>query len=121
MSNTNKSINGGTKIRISDIKNLINQVINESLELGEYSNFPILDDENAKRLAKVKQIVAKLINMAKSGNAPKDTYILLGEIEATIMRMINHPELDAAAKSRMEHDYEGVLGSIHQVLGGAVR
>ena len=119
MSNKNKSNIGGTRVRISDIKQLIDKVINESLE--EYSVIPNLDDENAKRLAKVKQIVAKLINMTKSGNAPKDAYRLLGEIEATIIRMINHPELDAAAKSRMEHDYEGVLGSIHQVLGGAVR
>jgi len=107
MSLKNKSTVGGdTMISIAEIKNLIDQVIQEQLS------------ESDDHLIKLKKRVSDLIKTykQKKGDNKKEHQQLKDIYDQLKEKIKNCSNSDL--RKKLEHDYEGILGNIHDIIGG---
>lgn len=122
---TKTNMNENT-ISISEVKNLINEVIAETLqqEVGavDYNDY----EPNASKdgvagdyLADMKQTVDQLIKQVETETGDYDkAYDRLVKIYKQLTNAIDNPRLSKIEKEKLEHDYEGLLGNIHRTIGG---
>ena len=78
-----------------------------------------VDDFAADHLDSLKDTVNRLISIVNNevGDYEK-AYDQLVKIYEKLTDAINNPRLSSSERSRMEHDYEGILGLIHGVIRG---
>lgn len=113
-------------ISIDSVKNLINEVINEtlssnheSIDSNDYEPIEGTDDVDGNRLSDLKNTVNHLIGIVKNETGDYDkAYDRLVNIYDKLSADISNPRLSSGDRSRMEHDYEGVMGLIYNIIGG---
>lgn len=113
-------------ISIREVKNLINEVIAETLqqEIGavDYNDHePIAskDDFAGDHLNDLTDTVNRLIKQVETESGDYDkAYDRLVKIYKQLTNAIDNPRLSKIEKEKLEHDYEGLLGNIHRIIGG---
>ena len=122
----NKKNMNENKISIHEVKNLINEVIAETLqqEVGavDYNDYePIAskDDFAGDKLDDLRDTVDNLIAKVKNDTDDSDVaYDRLVSIHTKLSDAIRNPRLSSGERKQLEHDYEGILGLIHSIVGG---
>ena len=120
----NKNDNKST-ISIDSVKNLINEAINEtlssnheSIDSNDYESIEGSDDVGGNRLTDLNNTVNHLISIVKNDTGDYDkAYNRLVSIYDKLSDDISNPRLSSGDRSRMEHDYEGVMGLIYNIIG----
>lgn len=111
--------NNNNKITKKQIKNIINEVLNEiELDIEEPSDsIDSTDDFAADYIKDLLDTVKRLISRVENNN-DVDAYKQLVNIHDKLNDAISNPRLSHSEKEKLEHDYEGILGLIHSVIGG---
>ena len=112
-------------ISIDSVKNLINEAINEtlssnheSIDYNDYEPIEGSDDVGGNRLTDLNNTVNHLIGIVKNETGDYDkAYDRLVNIYDKLSADISNPRLSSGDRSRMEHDYEGVMGLIYNIIG----
>ena len=123
------TVSGNTTISIAEIKNLIDCVIQE--QLSNEVNYSMsdtddpqdsVDDFAADNLEDLRDTVNTLIANVKNetGNWEK-SYERLVDIYEKLTVAIDNPRLSSSQHKQLQHDYDGILGNIHRVIGGGGR
>lgn len=115
-----------TNITLNELKQLINQVLIENLqqEIGavDYDDREPIDstvDVAGDKLDDLKDTVDNLIAKVKNDTDDSDVaYDRLVSIHAKLSDAIRNPRLSSGQRKQLEHDYEGILGLIHSIVGG---
>ena len=122
----NKTNMNENSISIHEVKNLINEVIAETLqqEIGavDYNDYePLASKDNfaADHLNDLTDTVNQLIKQVEDETGDYDkAYDRLVKIYKQLTNAIDNPRLSKIEKEKLEHDYEGLLGNIHRIIGG---
>jgi hypothetical protein len=138
-----KNMNENT-ISIREVKNLINEVIAETLRgkrdlaafnesemdaitaarlRGDYDEPPdpqdSIDDFAGDHLDTWTDTVNRLIKQVETESGDYDeAYDRLVDIYRKLSSAIDNPRLSDRERKKMEHDYDGILGNIHRVISG---
>jgi len=135
-----KQQNTGDTISINEIKSMIDTIINETLaneidynrwkplkggvshnvlDYGEYEPIDSSDDFGGDNLDDLTDTVNTLIANVKNETGDWDkSYDRLVDIYKKLTTAIDNPRLSSSQRKRLEHDYEGILGNIHRIIGG---
>lgn len=121
-----KQQNTGDTISINEIKSMIDTIINETLanEINYLIPDPSdpedsVDDFAGDNLDDLQDTVNTLIANVKNETGDWDkSYDRLVDIYKKLTTAIDNPRLSSSQRKRLEHDYEGILGLIHNVIGG---
>jgi hypothetical protein len=113
-------------ITIKEVKRLIDDIIKETLTKEVNYMVPdpsdpedSVDDFAADNLDDLKDTVHTLIaNVNNEIGDWEKSYDRLVGIYKRLTDAIYNPKLSSGERSRLEHDYDGILGMIHKVIGG---
>lgn len=114
------------KISINEIKSMIDTIINETLtnEINYLVPDPSdpqdsVDDFAGDNLKDLRDTVNTLISSVKNETGDwEKSYDRLVDIYKKLTAAIDNPRLSGSERKRLEHDYDGILGMIHNVIGG---
>lgn len=114
------------KINIYTVKNLINEVIAEtlqreieSIDYDDHEPIDSKDDVAGDYLDDLTDTVNNLIKQVKNETGDYDkAYDRLVKIHTNLKNAIDNPRLNDIERKKLEYDYEGILGNIHRIIGG---
>jgi hypothetical protein len=122
----NKTNMNENKISIREVKNLINEVIAETLQsevsaidYNDYEPIDTKDDFAGDYLRDLSDTANQLIKQIENETGDYDkAYDRLVKIYKHLTRAIDNPRLSSDQRKKMAHEYDGILGNIHRIIGG---